>query len=121
MELRRNRNYIQSVTHTTRYLLPQGGTHATRYLLPQGRNTDTHIHKHINVRTKVISENQACGGHGPAQAWFKNIGSLWCLSLDEVTGNGDECQNSGEIFVVDFAHTSFLFLSMIFLLKITLM
>ena len=48
---------------------------------------------------------------------YKNIGSLWCLSLDEITGNGDECQNGGEIFI-DFAHGKFFFLSMIIVLKI---
>ena len=51
---------------------------------------------------------------------YKNISSLWCLSLDEITGNNSECQSGDEIFI-DFVHTSLFFLSMIFWLKITLM
>ena len=38
----------------------------------------------------------------------KYIGLLWCLSLDEVTGNGDECENGGEIFFIKFAHDKFI-------------
>ena len=50
-----------------------------------------------------------------------NIGSLLCLSLVEVTGSGDEYQNGGEIFFINFVCDSFFFRLMIFLLKITLM
>ena len=30
------------------------------------------------------------------------------MSLDEVTGNGNECKNGGEIFFIDFVHGKFL-------------
>ena len=35
------------------------------------------------------------------------------MSLDELTGNDDECRNGSEIFFVDYAHATFFFLSLL--------
>ena len=40
----------------------------------------------------------------PLKICTYTVGLLQRLSLDEVTGNSDECRNGGEIFFVDFEH-----------------